>query len=136
MTECAGLIGLGVEELVARFGAATTRRTVGRELWLIFDSAELRLRLRCADLPDADRFRVRSWTASFATGHPTLAEAARSVGLWPIVAPDEAADGFPHPLVRRPLPCPTRGTVYSFTATIRRGTFTGVSVFDEEPDWL
>jgi len=53
-----------------------------------------------------------------------------------MAAPDEWAHEVTVPLVRRALPCPTRGTVYSFTAGVRQGRFTTVSVFDEEPDWL
>jgi hypothetical protein len=79
---------------------------------------------------------VASWTASFASGFKLLSEAAASVGLWPAAAPDEDASGVVAPLVRRPLPCPDAGQVHSLTATVRAGLFTGVSVFDEAPDWL
>jgi hypothetical protein len=96
----------------------------------------LQLRIRCAPNGDGRTLRVASWTASFETGFETLCGAARSVGLWPVAAPDESADCVQTPLVRRPLPCPATGTVYSFTATVRYGLFTRVSVFDEEPDWL
>ena len=40
------------------------------------------------------------------------------------------------PLVRRPLPCNESGRVHSLTATVRGGLFTGLTVFDEAPDWL
>ena len=136
MGDCAGLIGLGEAELKSRLGEPVTRRTVGSDAWLIFDSPDLQLRVRCAPNGDGRTLRVASWTASFESGFDTLGGAARSVGLWPIAAPDESADCVVMPLVRRPLPCPARGTVYSLTATVRHGRFTRVSVFDEEPDWL
>lgn len=136
MGDCAGLIGLCEAELTSRLGEPVTRRTVGPDAWLIFDSTDLQLRVRCAPNGDGLTLRVASWTASFEIGFDTLGAAARSVGLWPIAAPDESADCVAMPLIRRPIPCPARGAVYSLTATIRHGRFTRVSVFDEEPDWL
>jgi len=136
MGDCAGLIGLREVELTARLGKPATRRTVGVDAWLIFNSPELQLRVRCAPNGDGRTLRVASWTASFETGFETLGGAARSVGLWPVAAPDESADCVETPLIRRPLPCPATGTVYSFTATVRYGLFTRVSEFAEEPDWL
>ncbi len=136
MGDCAGLIGLCEAELTSRLGEPVTRRIVGSDAWLIFDSHELQLRIRCAPNGDGRTLRVASWTASFEGGFETLAAAARSVGLWPVAAPDISADTVTEPLVRRPLPCPARGTVYSLTATVRDGQFTRLSVFDEEPDWL
>ena len=136
MDDCAGLIGLREAELTSRLGEPATRRTVGVDAWLIFDSAELQLRIRCAPNGDGRTLRVASWTASFERGFETRGDAARSVGLWPMAGPDESADCAEMPLIRRPLPCPAKGTVYSLTATVRHGLFTRVSVFDEEPDWL
>ena len=136
MGNCAGLIGLCEAELTSRLGEPVTRRTVGSDAWLIFDSPDLQLRVRCAPNGDGRTLRVASWTASFEIGFDTLGDAARSVGLWPIAAPDESADCVVMPLIRRPIPCPARGAVYSLTATVRHGRFTRVSVFDEEPDWL
>ena len=136
MGDCAGLIGLCEADLTSRLGEPVTRRTVGSDAWLIFDSPDLQLRVRCAPNGDGRTLRVASWTASFEIGFDTLGDAARSVGLWPIAAPDESADCVVMPLIRRPIPCPARGAVYSLTATVRHGRFTRVSVFDEEPDWL
>jgi hypothetical protein len=136
MGDCAGLIGLHETELTSRLGEPVTRRTVGSDAWLIFNSPDMQLRVRCAPNGDGLTLRVASWAATFETGFDTLAEAARSVGLWPVAAPDESADCVTMPLIRRPLPCPARGTVYSLSATVRYGRFTRVSVFDEEPDWL
>ena len=136
MGDCAGLIGLCEAELTSRLGEPVTRRTVGSDAWLIFDSPDLQLRVRCAPNGDGRTLRVASWTASFEIGFDTLGDAARSVGLRPIAAPDESADCVVMPLIRRPIPCPARGAVYSLTATVRHGRFTRVSVFDEEPDWL
>jgi hypothetical protein len=136
MNDCAGLVALTETELITRLGRPVTRKQVGSDLWLVFDSAEMRLRVRCCAADDGEGPRVVSWAATFATGHRTLEGAARAVGLWPTVAPDERADQVATPLIRRPVPCPSRYVVYSFTATVRQGLFSGVSVFDEEPDWL
>ncbi len=136
MGDCAGLIGLHEAELTSRLGPPVTRRIVGTDAWLIFDSRELQLRIRCTPNGDDRTLRVASWTASFEVGFETLSAAARSVGLWPVAAPDVPADTVTAPLVRRPLPCPATGAVYSLTATVRGGRFIRLSVFDEEPDWL
>ena len=135
-SDCAGLIALSESEVEARLGTPGKRRVVGGDTWLVYDSPELQLRLRCSRAGEAPMPRVASWTATFRAGHVSLADAARAVGLWPMVAPDEQAHQVPAPLVRRALPCPTRRTVYSFTAGVRQGRFTTASVFDEEPDWL
>ena len=134
--DCAGLIALSEPEIEARLGRPGKRRVVGGDTWLVYDSPELQLRLRCSGSGEVAVPSVASWTATFREGHAFLADAARAVGLWPLVAPDEEASQLPVPLVRRALPCPTRRTVYSFTAGARQGRFTTVSVFDEEPDWL
>ena len=134
--DCAGLIHLSEGELESRLGEPATRRRVGSDTWLIFSSNGLDVRVRCEPAEDGRTNRVASWTASFHPGYDTLAQAARAVGLWPIAAPDLPADQVFEPLVRRPLPCPVRGAVYSLTALVRGGCFTQLSVFDEEPDWL
>ncbi len=136
MEDCTGLIGLREADLETRLGRPVSRRPVGEDLWLVFDSPEIQLRVRCAPNGDGRTQRVASWTATFESGFDTLEEAARCVGLWPAVSPDASADCVDAPLVRRALPCPARGTVYSMTATVQQGRFTRVSVFDEEPDWL
>jgi hypothetical protein len=134
--DCAGLIHLREDDLEARLGKPATRRRVGSDTWLIFSSNGLDLRVRCEPTDDGRSSRVASWTASFQPGYDTLAEAAQAVGLWPIAAPDVPADQVGEPMVRRPVPCPVRGTVYSLTAVVRDARFTQLSVFDEEPDWL
>jgi hypothetical protein len=134
--DCSGLIELPEEEVVARLGEPGVRRVVGADSWLIFESPEMQFRIRCVPTGHDRESRVASWTATFRAGYETLAAAARAVGLWPVVAPDEVASQVIAPLVRRPLPCPARSTVYSFTASVRQGLFTSVSVFDEQPDWL
>ena len=135
-SDCAGLIALSEPDVEARLGTPGTRKVIGGDTWLVYDSPELQLRIRCSRAGQDSAPRVASWTATFRAGHASLADAARAVGLWPMVAPDEQARQLPVPLVRRALPCPTRRTVYSFTAAVRQGRFTTVSVFDEEPDWL
>jgi hypothetical protein len=134
--DCAGLITLSQPEVEARLGRPGKRRVVGGDTWLMFESPEMQFRIRCSSAGHAAMPTVASWTATFRTGHASLAEAARSVGLWPAAAPDVLAREVTAPLVRRALPCPVRRRVYSLTAGIRQGLFTTVSVFDEEPDWL
>lgn len=133
VADCDGLIGLNETEVSERLGPPLTRRTVGGDLWLVFHPPGVTIRARCradaAPLP-----RVASWTASFEAGYETLAEAAGAVGLWPTVAPDEPVAEFSLPLIRRPLP--VHDGTCSFTATVRGGRITQVSVFDESPDWL
>lgn len=137
MADCTGLLGLDEDDLLSRLGPATARRdAAGGDLWLVFASRGFSLRVRCAPRAPGERPRVASWTASFERGYASLADAARAVGLWPLAAPDEEARSVAAPLVRRPLPCPATGEVYSMTATVRQGRFTQVSVFDESPDWL
>lgn len=130
---CDGLLGLTEPDLAARFGAPSSRRVVDSDVWLVFRSKKMNLRIRLAGTKPP---RVSSWTASFLSGFHSLSDAARAVGLWPDAGPDEDASLAGAPLVRRPLPCPDSDRVYSLTATVRHGLFTAVSVFDEAPDWL
>ena len=133
MTSCDGFIGLSEREVVRRVGSPSTRREVDGDTWLVYGSGGMGLRIRLAGpVPP----RVASWTASFESGFRLLSEAAGSVGLWPAAAPDEDASRVATPLVRRPLPCDESGRVHSLTATVRGGLFTGLTVFDEAPDWL
>jgi hypothetical protein len=133
MASCDGLVGLSEPELIRRFGEPSVRREVGADTWLVFGSEEVTLRVRLAGSTPP---RVASWTATFETGFRHLSEAARVVGLWPAAAPDQEATGVGAPPVRRPLLCPISGRVHSLTATVRRGLFTALTVFDESPDWL
>jgi hypothetical protein len=130
---CAGLIGLDETEIGERLGAAISRTRSGESVWLVFRSGDVNLRVRCEG-PDPSR--VASWTATFARGYGTLQEAARELGLWPAVAPDESAAEVGTPLIRRPFPCPVSDLVFSLTATVRGGLVTQISVFHEAPDWL
>lgn len=133
MEECARLIGLDEREIGERLGTALSRTRTGESVWLVFRSRDVNLRVRCEG-PDPSR--VASWTATFARGYGTLQEAARALGLWPAVAPDESAAEVGAPLIRRSLPCPASNLVFSLTATVRGGLITQISVFDEAPDWL
>jgi hypothetical protein len=130
---CGGLIGLTEEELSRRLGEPVARRALGKDTWLVFRSADLSLRVRCAGAQPA---RAASWTATFTTGHTHLRDAAQALGLWPAAAPDHEAASSGAPLIRRALPCPDSGRVHSLTATIRGDVFTALSAFDESPDWL
>lgn len=136
MTDCIGLLGLDEDELGSRLGPPRSRRAAAQDLWLVYASGGLSLRVRFTASAPGERPRVASWTVSFERGHETLACAARAVGLWPLAEPDEDAGTVRAPLIRRPLPCPATGEVYSLTATVRNGRITQVSVFDEAPDWL
>ncbi len=129
---CAGLIRLSEAELRRRLGEPQNHRRAGDEVWLVFVSPELTLRVRCQGEGPC---RVRSWTATFSEGRATLASAAGSLGLWPAAAPDQAAAETSEPLMRRPLVCGDDGATYTLTATVRQGTITQISVFDEPPDW-
>jgi hypothetical protein len=133
MELCDGLVGLSEPEVVRRLGSPAARRNVGADSWLVYGSEGMGLRIRLAGTAPP---RVASWTASFESGFTLLSEATGSVGLWPAAAPDEDASRVSSPLVRRALPCPKLGRVHSLTATVRGGLFTGLSVFDEAPDWL
>jgi hypothetical protein len=133
MRSCDGLVGLSEPEVVQRLGTPSARREVGPDTWLVFGSDGIGLRIRLAGSAPP---RVASWTASFDSGFRLLSEATRSVGLWPAAAPDEDASTVSAPLVRRPLPCRESSRVHSLTASVRGGFFTGLSVFDESPDWL
>lgn len=122
---------------------------------MVFETAEITFRARCAADAEAraDRGangggeagvndgggmepRVASWSATFAEGHPTLRDAAATLGLWPDCAPDRKAAAAEAPLLRRPLPDPGGDAVHSLTATVRGGRIVQVTVFDEPPDWL
>lgn len=129
---CAGLIGMTEGDLSRLLGEPTARRTVGEDTWLVFQSAEVALRVRCVGAGPA---RVASWTATFTIGYARLREAAEALGLWPAAAPDEEAASAGAPLIRRSLPCPDSDQVHSLTATVRGDRFTALSAFDEPPEW-
>ena len=135
-----GLLGRPIGVLWERFGSPDVDRRVGRERWIIYESRHVTLRVRCAE-PDPldsnadDEPRVASWTASFATGHPSLREAAVALDLWPACAPDEIP-GPEDGMLRRPLGDSEMKATYSLTATIRDGRVVQVTAFDEAPEWL
>ena len=129
----ASLIGLTESELQSVLGTPLSRREMDADVWLVFAGNDLTLRVRCERSGDAAR--CASWTAVFPGGFRMLSEAATVVGLWPQVHPDEDAAGVSTPLIRRRLDDPERGSVHSFTATVRGGRIVGVSAFDELPDW-
>ena len=133
MTDCGGLIGLTEPQLQAHLGRPSSSRNIDGDVWLVFRSPDVTVRVRCRDKGDGSR--CAAWTASFPDGFETLAEATSAVGLWPAAQPDEAACTATTPMVRRPLSCPEQSLVFSLTATIRDGRFTRISVFDEAPDW-
>lgn len=134
--DCSDLVGLSESELSDRFGSPQSRRGTAGELWLIHETRQGRLRLRLSRPDPGSEPRVASWTLNLRRSHETLREAAEALGLWPAAAPDVAASDLDLPLARRPLRTPDGERVHSLTASIQRGRFTRVSVFDEAPDWL
>ena len=134
------LIGMREAAVRACLGEPITRRSAGGDVWLVFDTPPGPLRVRCR--VNAGRGPcVASWTVTFGAPRDTLAGAAGAVGLWPAAAPDVHAAEVNEPLVRRQLRVSSRnageaGRLLSMTATVRRGRFDRLSVFDEAPDWL
>ncbi|MDH3296888.1 MAG: hypothetical protein OEM23_03315 [Gemmatimonadota bacterium] len=133
MTDLSGLIGRTEPQLTSLLGPPKSRRETGADVWCVFAPADLECRVRFRDA-DGGR-RCASWTASFADGFRTLADATSAVGLWPAASPDESAESVHAPLVRRAIRGPEDRLVYSLTATVRNGRFAQISVFDEAPDW-
>jgi len=130
------LIGSGEAELEGRFGTPAARRASEDDLWLVFETAWGRLRVRCRR-SSGGRPGAASWTLCLSEPADTLAAAAGRVGLWPAAAPDAAAADVAEPLVRRALAPPEGASGrHSLTATLRGGRFTHLSVFDEPPDWV
>ena len=113
-----------------------TDRSRRGERWLVFELADLSLRVRCEE-SDAGP-RVASWTATFREPPGSLREAAELVGMWPELAPDADARGdeTDAPMIRRPLPAGDGETVHSLTAALRDGGIVQMTAFDEPPDWL
>lgn len=125
------LIGMGLDELRAELGVPNVERRQNGGVWLVFGLPPFDLRVLCAG---EEHPVVSSCSACLRIPRPTLAEATESLGLWPECSPDEAAMTVAVPLVRRSL-SDRRGGCLSMTATVRSGSFTHVTVFDEEPEW-
>lgn len=127
-------IGVPSESVLSSIGSPTARQRTGPDLWLVFRSPGLLLRVRC----DARResVPVASWTVSFDAGPPTLREAAEPFGLWPACEPDVAADAPNASVIRRAVPGAAPGRLYTFTAAASRGRICRMALFDEPPDWL
>ena len=125
------VIGIGLDELRAKLGVPDVEQRQNDGIWLIFRLPSFDLRVVCTgDEPPI----VSSCSASLRIPRATLAGATESLGLWPASRPDEAAETVVAPLVRRSL-SDQRGGFLSMTATVRNGSFTQVTVFDEEPEW-
>lgn len=136
--ELAGVLRTPVERLREAVGVdpGTDRRSRG-ERWLVFETDEVSLRVRCeasdhGEGPGSER--VASWTATFREPPATLRAAAEAVGMWPELAPDrDAAEAGA--MIRRPLPAGDGETVHSVTAAVRDGGILQITAFDEPPDW-
>ena len=106
-------------------------RMAGADRWLRFEGPDWSLRLRARCHRDGGPTRVRSWTAAFAQGFDTVAEALRALGL--ITSGSPAATAAIEDL-RQPLR-DEAGRVHSLTASVRDLRIRAVSGFDEPPDW-
>ncbi|WP_420446981.1 hypothetical protein [Candidatus Palauibacter sp.] len=126
-----GLLGAPLEIAFERYGRAGADRVAGLDRWLRFEGPGWSLRLRARPGGDGGPARVRSWTAAFARGFDTMADAQRALGLpTPKRPAATAASGD----LRRPLR-DEAGRVHSLTAVLRAGRIRSVSGFDEPPDW-
>lgn len=126
-----GLLGAPAEAAFKRYGRAGADRRAGLDRWLRFEGPGWSLRLRARAGDDGGPARVRSWTAAFARGFDTMAEAQRALGLpTPERPPATAAVGD----LRQPLR-DEAGRVHSLTAILGDGRIRAVSGFDEPPDW-
>ena len=126
------LIGMRTEDLRGELGPPAVEHGQGDDQWLIFETPAAALRIRCRG---GSHPVAASCTATLATPTATLADAAGALGLWPACEPDVQAMSVQAPAVRRAVSGPG-GEAYSLMATVRAGRFTGVTVFDEEPEWL
>lgn len=128
-----GLLRAPVGKLLEALGdePVTDRRSRG-ERWLVFETGEMSLRVRCREMRGEQR--VASWSATFREPRPTLRVAAEQVGLWPELEPDAEAAGS-EPMLRRPLPAGDGEAVHSVTAAVRDGGILQLTAFDEPPDW-
>lgn len=145
----ANAVGRPPGQLREEIGPPDRERRVGDDLWLVFERAGGTLRVRCRGPADPGAGGdgenrpddgpggavVTSWTLSLSAGATSLREATEPLGLWPACAPDAEAGDVTAPLVRRALEGPD-GARRTLTATVRGGRITGITVFDEAPDWL
>jgi hypothetical protein len=133
-----GVVGSRVEVVRSRLGVPAAERRVGKERWLVYESPDVTLRIRCEGASEAERDRdvehVASWMAALRLGYDTLREATEPFGLWPACAPDEAAPAGSS-LLCRSLEDPATGAVHTLTATVREGRVVQITVFDEPPEW-
>lgn len=126
------LIGMPTEELRRELGPPAVEHGQSDDQWMIFETPAAALRIRCRG---SSHPVAASCTATLYTPVATLAEATGALGLWPACEPDVQATAVDAPAVRRAVSGPG-GQAYSLMATVRAGRFTGVTVFDEEPEWL
>lgn len=125
----AGLVGGTEEETRERLGRPAAEHPARPGSWLVWEGEGWRLRAR------TDGTTVTSWSLAWAEGRATLRAAVEPLGLWPAAAPDVAAAELDAPLARRGLGGPDGQADRSLTATVRRGAFVRVAVFDEPPEW-
>jgi len=149
-------IGMDPGRLAPDLGEPRTDRTVGEERWLLFETGDLVLRLRCRrDDGDGGGGRIASWTATWRPPRPTLRRATEPLGVWPAASREspvaKSGDSAPSPppgptadpragssdvpLLRYALPDPDAGTVHSLTVLRGPRGFSRVAAFDEPPEW-
>ena len=122
------LLGAAVDEALARYGSAAVDRMVGEDRWVCFENSNWTLRLRARPDPEGELALVRAWTAAFARGFNTVAEALNALGIRS-PAPPAGIEDFRQPL------CDAAGRVHSLTVSVKHGRIRAVSGFDEPPDW-
>lgn len=129
-----GLLGAREEAVRDRLGEPAVDRRVGHERWLVYERADLTIRLRLESVA-AVRALVRSWTVTFAPARDSLEDACDAVGVTP--AAGDSLDALPSAagMIRRPLPDAATGGVHSLTARARAGRVRSLTAFDEPPDW-
>lgn len=131
----AGLVGDPESRARERLGEPAADRPARPGRWLVWEGEGWRLRLRTGEGGTAEARRVTSWSLGWERPLPTLRGAVEPLGLWPAAAPDAGAAALDAPLARRGLEGPDGQVDRSLTATVRRGGFARVAVFDEPPEW-
>lgn len=122
------LLGQSTDTAFERYGRAAADRRVGEDRWLRFEAPDWTLRLRARPDRSGGPALVRSWTAVFAEGFDTVAEALYALGL----PPPEPSAGTED--IRQPLR-DGAGRVHSLTLSVRNGRIRTATGFDEPPDW-
>ena len=122
------LLGQPVDAAFERFGRAAADRRSGEDRWLRFEASSWTLRLRARPNRVGGPALIRSWTAAFAAGFPTVPAALRALGL-PSPEPSAGTEDLRLPLRDG------AGRLHSLTLSTRHGRIRAATGFDEPPDW-